>query len=642
MFKTGTTLIKNILSILLVLLLVLSAPMAVLADNNNQSTGPQSPPGADSSTYTYNSNTGLWENDYYTWDPVTQQTAPKTPQAYSYNPDTGRWDTTEWVYDAAAQKYVPNVVSKNIPPGSSAGSDTNVNNTGPDSSTTVDTSTKNSGYFNNFYDASISNRITTSAHSGGASILNNTTAGDASSGGALDVINIINTLQSSWFQPSSNLMTFTANINGNVVGDLYLDPTQINNTGAGSLNVVNSTTQNNLTVNNQGSGLIDNNIILDAGSGNATVDNNTAAGNATSGKADAVANIVNVLNSAISAGQSFLGVININGNLDGDILLPPSFLDQLIASGAPSAVINTSQMVNNNVVANSNGSQTIDNNVDLAASSGQATVDNNTSAGNAKSGNGSTNLTIFNLTGRQVIAKNSLMVFVNVLGKWVGLIMNAPSGNTTAAFCGGTCNATTNVDNNALINDSSTNTIRNNLKARARSGDTSVNNNMRAGDATSGDASASANLLNINESQLSLSDWFGVLFINVMGSWHGSFGVNTEAGNRPPMSSASSGDVPTAAKVFAFVPGGTHSNFGSLFGSTGQDNNSSKGAASSVLGAIQKPVLPATIARHVKGIHLVGPIVTSVVVLSLFGAAGAVEYGERLRISLLSYRLNRN
>jgi len=48
---------------------------------------------------------------------------------------------------------------------------------------------------------------------------------------------------------------------------------------------------------------------------------NTTAGSATTGDAAAIANIVNVINSIIGAGQSFIGTININGNLDGEILL---------------------------------------------------------------------------------------------------------------------------------------------------------------------------------------------------------------------------------------------------------------------------------------------------------------------------------
>ena len=73
-------------------------------------TGPSAPTGADASTYIYNDVTGLWENEYYTWDPVTKLTAPKTSPEYSYNPTTEHWDTNEWRYDAPSGKYIPNII----------------------------------------------------------------------------------------------------------------------------------------------------------------------------------------------------------------------------------------------------------------------------------------------------------------------------------------------------------------------------------------------------------------------------------------------------------------------------------------------------------------------------------------------------
>ena len=83
---------------------------------NQTGNGPKSPTGPDSSTYHFNSATGFWENDYYIWDPVTNQTKPKNPQTYSYNPQTGLWDTTSWVYDPAQSSYKPNVISSPIDP----------------------------------------------------------------------------------------------------------------------------------------------------------------------------------------------------------------------------------------------------------------------------------------------------------------------------------------------------------------------------------------------------------------------------------------------------------------------------------------------------------------------------------------------
>jgi hypothetical protein len=57
--------------------------------------------------------------------------------------------------------------------------------------------------------------------------------------------------------------------------------------------------------------------------------------------------------------------------------------------------------------------------------------------------------------------------------------------------------------------------------------------------------------MNLSGSQLSLADWFGVLFINVLGTWHGSFGIDTPAGGQAsPAPQNPIQDV----KVFTFAP----------------------------------------------------------------------------------------
>src|SRR5581483_3509779 len=77
---------------------------------------------------------------------------------------------------------------------------------------------------------------------------------------------------------------------------------------------------------------------------------------------------------------------------------------------------------------------------------------------------------------------------------------------------------------------SSTNeVINNNINATATTGDATVADNIMGGNATSGNATVSVNLLNILNSDISLTGWFGVLFINVFGNWSGDFGVITPA-----------------------------------------------------------------------------------------------------------------
>lgn len=593
MMRSEHVLIRRCCVAVLTLAVILAwpMPMAMAAEDT---TGPQKPTGADAKTYHYNKDTGLWENDYYTWDPATQQTTPKEDVDYSYNPDTSRWDTKNFVYDAPSGTYVPNTPKAVVeaPATAKTQASGSENDGSPGGSTSVNGQSNNTGVFDNFYNASISNNLKSMSRSGNVAVLANTAAGGGLSGNADTIATIMNLLQSSTGYSGGDVANFTANVDGDVVGDLLIDPAQIGQMQG--LNSFKSEANNNLTVNDRGSGLINNDIQLGAATGDARIADNTLAGDATTGNANAVANVVNVINSIIAFQQSFIGTININGNLDGDILLPQGLLSQLLATGAGSQN-NASTTVNNNLTGNFSDNSSVNNNIGLAAASGNASVGNNTKAGSATTGAANTNLTLLNLTGRQVVGQDALLVFVNVLGSWVGLIMNAPSGTNTAALGDSTSAITTN--NNIVLNSDTNNAIVNNIDLDARSGDATVENNTEAGNARSGMATASANVSNIINSNLSLANWFGVLFINVFGSWNGSFGVNTAAGNLPVsgpgastiMSSSSGGNGGGA--VFAFAPAsGTVGNTSYAIESTAVDSTEAPSEASNspVLAAVSQ------------------------------------------------------
>jgi hypothetical protein len=536
-------------------------------------TAPTSPTGADSKAYTYNHDTGMWENEHYAWDPATKKTTPKQEQSYSYNPSTGMWDTTDWQYNPASGKYEPNTVSTAQAPAgysttssnSPASTQLGVSNTGPDSQNNIGLNSNTNLHFDSFFNARISNNFNSTAISGNAAVLQNTNGGSATSGDAQAMANIINLLQSSWGSAQNgNLMTFNSDINGNVYGDLFIDLHQL----AGRVNVeANQTTD--VDINVVTDTRFDNNINLDARSGSATVSGNTQAGNATTGDAAAMANVVNMINSSIATGQSFIGALNIHGNLEGDILFPPGLLEYLIAHTGPNSSTNISSQNTTNITANTTDNQTINNNITATASSGNATTSGNTQAGNATTGNATTDVTILNLTGRQVIGSNALLVFVNVMGEWVGLIMNAPSGSNSAVLASnvsGDTNVSLNNRTNVDVNQTNNSVLNNNINVNAASGDAAVTGNTIGGNATSGNATATVNLANIVNSQLSFSDWFGLLFINVFGSWRGSFGIDTEAGNRPTATPSKATPSVAAIKeamadpenvqVFKFVPSG--------------------------------------------------------------------------------------
>jgi len=524
-------------------------PVAPTAPEPPSNTGPTSPTGDQSTTYTYNEATGLWENQYYTWDPVTKKTTSKSGTDYTYDPATGMWQTTKWVYDAPSGTYKPKEIQLNR---------TQMISSGLATANELDQQVKNSADINLKNDATISNDQKSCSTSGDASVSENTNAGSAKSGDAYTMANILNMLGSNWGDLGQDVKTFVTDINGDVVGDIYVNPDAIS---PNSTNNLTKSTENNLDINAQNQGSIYNNVNLCSYSGSANVSSNTKAGDATSGNADAVANILNLINSTVQAGDSFVGVMNINGNLDGDILLPDYLkIDNLLAANTgPSASLNQVEIENGELIANLLTSENIDNNVTTDAKSGDASVQNNNSAGSASTGDAQTNVTLLNLTGRDIIGNNGLLVFVNVLGTWVGFIVDAPTGSSSVALAGGVDSDTTvqkSTQNSANINASEDYGIKNDIKVTSASGEANVSENTEAGNAKSGDATASANILNLVNSRLTLKDWFGVLFINVFGSWHGSFGIDTSRGNVAALQNlAQNGSVPVQnAQVFSFSP----------------------------------------------------------------------------------------
>ncbi len=360
-------------------------------------------------------------------------------------------------------------------------------------------------------DSSISNNTIVQASSGDASVALNTAAGDATSGDANANVTVINLLQSSVStNPATPSVTlYVQDIYGDVTGDITINP---------QLPPYNSQ-PSDLQINSSSSSSIDNTLEVDAVSGDAKVAYNTNAGDASSGDASVAINLINAVNSSISSGSTFIGVINIFGSLNGDILLSQDVMNALLTSASHSTAI--SGTTDSNI--------SIDNDIQASAVSGDASVIGNTSAGDATSGIAQTSITIVNLTGRQIIGSNALLVFVNVLGNWVGMIVDAPSGSTSSVIAGGASN-TESAD--STVNSSENLGITNSIRATATSGDALVLFNTLAGSATSGDASVALNILNIVNSQLHMSDWLGVLFINVFGNWFGSFGVDTPAGGQ--------------------------------------------------------------------------------------------------------------
>lgn len=539
--------------------------------------GTVAPTGAAAVTYSFNPVSCLWENSYFTWDPITKIITAKYDQTPLLNSQGTAWEYIEWIYNPSAGSYGGHIVSIPVPapattpttPGTGVNSSestpgvpgvagagsqllgsSSTSNTGPNSSNNYQNGGNLNGNINLANNSSINTIFSSLAGTGNAIVMGNTTAGNATSGNAEAVGNFLNMIQSSWDPTLGNVTVFNAGLFGNFFGDILFNPEAIiSNTGPSSNNNITNDVNGNLNINVSDTSNINNNIKLAAITGDATVSQNTNAGNAMTGNATTIANIINMINSSIATGNSFIGTLDIYGNLVGDLLLPQSILAQLKNTG-PNSKNNIANNNSSNVNLVGNNQNSINNNLNLSASSGNAAVDSNTNAGNATTGSANTNAKQVNVIGKNSSGTKGLAVLVNVLGTWVGMLWD---GSGTSSIDGTGPNSSNNISNtntlNLNANVDQTNNITNNIELNSQTGNATVSNNTNAGNAKSGNASSAVNLLNMIDSNMAFTDWFGILFINVFGNWQGSFGVDTSAGNSQSNGSSSSSNNASALPI---------------------------------------------------------------------------------------------
>lgn len=508
------------------------------------------PSGPDAPAFTYQcdgAQAGKWISPYYVYDPATTAESPLYNETYRYDCASETWQQNDWEYDSASASYAEQWVATASTPDQSTDCPTAT----AESTTTTPTDGDAKDTTSNTTGAAASNTVDSTSQSGGATVAQNGQAGDATSGNSSTETTVSTVVGSTGNPLGSGVVVFTQDIDHPVDGDIILDPSDILPTG------IVTDGQSPAAITGSTDTSTSNTITASASSGNASVSGNGDAGDATSGDADAIVNLINIINSAIASGQSFIGTINIYSDLNGNILIPQSVVDQLlasngVASGAGPAPDSTDNSVDDDSIVN---------NVSASAISGNATITGNGQAGDATSGDAGTNVTILNLTGSSVIGKNVLLVFVNVLGTWVGMIVNAPVGSTSAEFGGGVTSTTLSSNNGSPAEDTIA-SITNNVTASATSGDAMVADNQNAGSAKSGNAYTGVNILNMENSQLDLANWFGILFINVFGTWNGSFGIQpapapaAPTGSDPDAGESSAAAAPADHHFASFLPHG--------------------------------------------------------------------------------------
>lgn len=297
--------------------------------------------------------------------------------------------------------------------------------------------------------------------------------------------------------------------------------------------------------------ILENNFTFVANSGENQADKNTGGDSTIStGDANVSANVLNFLNNNL-AGNIILGVVNIFGDLIGDIILPEDQLNTLSASASNSG--NGADSTNLALIDNNFDNTTlqtndalIQNNLEFTANTGGNQTSKNTGGNSSiETGEADIESQTLNIANSNIDGGNWWLVLVNEAGQWIGKILGSedesniagsqgtqfsvnPDGDITVTNqengAGSTNNATATQTNTTSTIQNNVAQIINNLNLFANTGENSASQNT-GGDSTikTGDANIVANLVNFVNNNIVGNGRLTITIVNVFGSWLGDF-----------------------------------------------------------------------------------------------------------------------
>ena len=326
-------------------------------------------------------------------------------------------------------------------------------------------------------------------------------------------------------------------------------------TGSSSTNTTNTNVGNNSSsgsgtnIDNQNNANVGNTVNLDASSGNNSSSYNTGNGSVSSGDANVVLSILNLINTVFIAptgGQIGLFLGNFLGSLIGDYVVDPASGEAYSLTGSRLDVGNSdtgagsqnTAIVNagDNTTINNTNNGVLDNNINLSANTGNNQSSYNTGNGQVTSGNANISLNLLNFLNSVFVARDSGLVgILNVFGDFIGNLVIPKSlagssdssgqplnvqvsNNTTGADS--TNQANVNVDNSTNINNDNTSDIGNDVSITGSTGDNSAGYNTGNGNVSSGDVNEKLDVDN-TANQSFVGDTFFYAIINVLGNWDG-------------------------------------------------------------------------------------------------------------------------
>lgn len=278
----------------------------------------------------------------------------------------------------------------------------------------------------------------------------------------------------------------------------------------------------------QNTATVTNDIIIEANSGA-----NTARGDyatVRTGNAYGAANVINVVNANVVDSNYRLLTFNAIGDLDGDLILPTEDLFNAYFS-QPNGMNQLEHPEDASLVSNNLNELDLNNNLDTYAESGLNTITSDRE-GDITTGDSEAESSVLNKVNENIFGGDSLYILLRVHGYWDGEIVGLPDGLTYEWTPFGVIiyNEDAEIAPSQMLGydvDSFTAqfdnfndvVINNNVSITANSGDNNLTGIVTK--VTTGDAYASANVMNIANMNVVGANW-SMAVITIHGDFDGN------------------------------------------------------------------------------------------------------------------------
>ncbi len=368
-------------------------------------------------------------------------------------------------------------------------------------------------------EARVENDVSVVAETGDNSI-DNSSDSLIDTGDANLVVGLLNTVNSNLL--ASDFSQFLLNIFEGLEGDVNLSE-EIGDFSENEEGCLAETDCLNIVDGNQGG--IENNVLIDASTGDNSMEANQGEAIINTGNANVVANLFNILNSNVIGSNWFQFIINIFDDWAGDLILPGKETIQDFVEQESSTCGGNCESTN--VVSSNEGA--IENDVYVFTNTGQNTINRTFDAGTINSGHANVRSNVLNVANSNIADRNWFFMAVNNFGSWEGNVCSLPPGLTINEDFEGikVYNLTPDDLNGDSSNGSALNIvhdnsgyIKNSIAINISTGGNSISTSGGSTVINTGDANVLTNLINILNSNVSSSNWL-LGMVNIFGNWQG-------------------------------------------------------------------------------------------------------------------------